>query len=296
MRSVAAAVLPEMLTDPLPADWARARTPDGRVYYWHTATRGVQYERPAPLPAGWRLARCPKSGLLYLWHVRTRQVAPYVPGQPLSELSLGQAAALKRSPSKESELSAATTHAEVPDGKKKRLADCLVSDATGRLATRVSSVESAGDVIMSGAMTVEADEATVAVLTARCDTHYATVTTDARFRWFERGEEGTLLLKGTADLRDLAALKRGAESEQVGNDAGGPSLYDLAVSFRGRGCSTSSGASELRIRLQQERAVERWEDALLSALSRPHAAPKSAARALDSAAATGGSALFSSSI
>jgi len=69
----------DMLLKPLPADWHRAYTSAGRIYYWNAVSNGVQYEAPVPLPYGWRLARDRESGCVYVWNYFTRESAPYEP-------------------------------------------------------------------------------------------------------------------------------------------------------------------------------------------------------------------------
>jgi len=60
---------------PLPAGWKQAKAADGRVYYFHTATKATQWTRPGPaaegvaalppLPPGWKEAKAADGRTYY---------------------------------------------------------------------------------------------------------------------------------------------------------------------------------------------------------------------------------------
>jgi pre-mRNA-processing factor 40 len=59
---------------PLPAGWKQAKAADGRVYYFHTATKATQWVRPGPaaegaaalpLPPGWKEAKAADGRTYY---------------------------------------------------------------------------------------------------------------------------------------------------------------------------------------------------------------------------------------
>ena len=65
------------LLDPLPDGWVKKENQEtGSPFYVHKLTGYAQNQRPQPLPAGWRLAKDEASGVVYFWHVRTRETRP----------------------------------------------------------------------------------------------------------------------------------------------------------------------------------------------------------------------------
>ena len=46
----------------LPHGWHRATTSDGSAYFYHETTGESTWQRPEPLPPGWRLAKDKASG------------------------------------------------------------------------------------------------------------------------------------------------------------------------------------------------------------------------------------------
>ena len=75
-RSLARKVSSGLLGDSLPADWERRTNEEGVTYYVHKLTGIATYERPQPLPADWRMAKDPASGVVYFWNVKTRETRP----------------------------------------------------------------------------------------------------------------------------------------------------------------------------------------------------------------------------
>ena len=82
---------------PLPEGWKETQAPDGRMYYFHTATKKTQWTRPVaepadaaappPLPAGWKEAKAP-DGRTYYFQAgskTTQWTRPVADPEPSSE-------------------------------------------------------------------------------------------------------------------------------------------------------------------------------------------------------------------
>mmetsp|Transcript_36534 Transcript_36534/g.60512 ORF Transcript_36534/g.60512 Transcript_36534/m.60512 type:complete len:191 (+) Transcript_36534:118-690(+) len=65
------------IVNPLPEYWHRKRDEHGRKFYYNSVTYAVTYERPSPLPNGWKEARDPATNVLYFWNVYTRKTLPW---------------------------------------------------------------------------------------------------------------------------------------------------------------------------------------------------------------------------
>ena len=57
----------------LPEHWIKKTNKEGKTYYVHMLTLIATYEKPQPLPAGWRMAKDPDSGVCYFWNEHTRE-------------------------------------------------------------------------------------------------------------------------------------------------------------------------------------------------------------------------------
>ena len=89
------------IADPLPEHWHRRKDDQGNTFYWNSVTMTSLYERPKPLPAGWRERIDPATGMLYHYNVYSRETrlppdtnAPPPPPLPLPP---GRTASFSRS-------------------------------------------------------------------------------------------------------------------------------------------------------------------------------------------------------
>ena len=62
--------------DSLPSDWVKRTNEEGITFYVHKLTGVATYERPQPLPDGWRITKDKASGVVYFWNVYTRETRP----------------------------------------------------------------------------------------------------------------------------------------------------------------------------------------------------------------------------
>ena len=66
---------------PLPPHWVRRRNDEGVTFYVNELSGEATYEKPQPLPAGWRMTKDSATGQVYMWNVTTRETRP-LPSPP----------------------------------------------------------------------------------------------------------------------------------------------------------------------------------------------------------------------
>lgn len=173
----------DMLLKPLPADWQRKYDESGKEYFWNAVSNGIQYEEPSPLPYGWRIARDPASGGVYLWNYYTREVAPYEPVRK----ALGLA-----TPRPFGDPPGITKKLHTPSSKPK---------SNG---TTEASISESEDTLMCGLSGLKCAEDSF-------QDRYVCLSKAAMLRWFEGAEpDGNLKVVGSVDIRNLSAIKREA--------------------------------------------------------------------------------------
>jgi hypothetical protein len=255
----------------LPEKWFEHHDADATPYYFHELTKFSSYQRPRPLPHGWRLEQDKASGSLYYWNYWTRDTFPYTKparrvgvrvGVRFQVVSAGRVSISMRAEKvAESEPD--------PDAPLRRALFLSQPAPLGQLApsapaTSRAELEAGGSVAFIGwACTVAAGE-------THQEPRFFLLTcgpqTQPRLAWFA-GTEAQLVLQDSLDLRHIALTRRSAPDSA--DD------FSFVVATRDASLAINPGTRD---------AHHRWEEGLLQCVAYRCTLPPKPARAATTAA------------
>jgi len=236
------------LFSPLPANWHCAYDAHGEPYYWNDLSHAVTRDVPAALPYGWNLARDPATGSLYVWNLFTRQTAPY---EPL-RLQLGLPLPRPMGPP--------------PDSAPSQASQPSLNAQQGCAPPKtMKELDESADTLMCGWSELMAEGQDAA--TAHGQNKYFSLSKDAQLQWFDcaHGEHScdALYLEDTIDLQKekISAITR--EHPDSKKD------FTFNIVLQKRKVVINPGSKT---------TFRSWEEGLLSAMSAPCNAVRSALR------------------
>jgi len=250
----------------LPPGWFEHQDASSRPYFYNELTKFSTYERPRPLPEGWRLEKDKASGTLYYWNYWTRDTFPFTAPCRRCETrsalrcvvsSAGRVSCTVRA---ETVMTAPEPDPDAPlrralflaqgglpppePGQRRRSEPSSELSTTSRAA-----LEALGGVAFVGWSSIVAAGADSRQAEPRFFLLTCGPQTQPRLAWYV-GTEEQLVEEGSLDLRQIAHTRRTAPDS--------PDDFSFCVATRDASLAINPGSRD---------AFNRWQDGLLQCVA-----------------------------